>query len=179
MPSPTDTNPIIEAIKFIGGLAGLFAFGWKIFEFTKSYLKIKVQATYSNDIISVLTEVENSSFIAKDIVNAILIISPEDDNLIQVGKKIKEALDDKHYSIRTTDNFINFKPTQTTYIEKKIAIVPLPFYYSENIDIADEKLTYRCSLNKDKFEKGSYSVRFYLFHHKRLLRTTQDLFIIK
>ena len=50
----SEANPFIEAVKLIGGLAGLLAFGWKILELTKSYLKIRVQATNNNDEISKL-----------------------------------------------------------------------------------------------------------------------------
>ena len=59
------------------------------------------------------------------------------------------------------------------------SLMPIPFYYIENIDIADETLTYRVPINIENFVPSTpYAVRFYLFAANRLHRSTQDTFLI-
>jgi hypothetical protein len=52
---------IVEGIKLIGGLAGLTALGFKIYEELVGYLKIKVEVNSENQQHSVQTEIENTS----------------------------------------------------------------------------------------------------------------------
>jgi len=92
---------------------------------------------------------------------------------VRISKALKTT-----FLINSTNDFEKLNSEKTIYLDRQIAFIPLEFYYSENIDIADEELTYRCFLDKEKLEKGQYSVRFYLFGQKRYHRSTQDLLII-
>ena len=169
---------ILSGIKLIGGLAGLVALGWKIFEELKSYLRIKVEVKTEGDNYSVLTEIENANKISsKKIDNAFILISPEKGNLIKAGKSVAERLNINE-AIESTDEFKFLVSNESIYIDNRIIFIPLEFYYDENIDIADEKLTYRCFIDKTKLNKGQYSVRFYIYGEKRYHRSTQDLLVI-
>lgn len=169
---------IFEYVKIIGGLAGLIALFWNIFGERKNYLRIKVESFKDGENYTILTEVENvNKFSKKTIDNAFLIISPERSNLIKTGQRIaKELAVEKN--INSTNKFAFLSSDKNIYIENKIIFIPLEYYYSENVDIADEKLTYRCYIDKTLLNKGQYSVRFYIYGGIRLHRSTQDLFII-
>jgi hypothetical protein len=171
---------LFSIILKIGGLAGLITFFWKIIEEFKSYLFIKVEVKSIDSNYSVFTQVQNTNrLFSKKIHNAFLIISPEQEHLIHSGKTIAQFFKLK-MSINDTNSFRNFPKAETTpvYIDKKVVFVPLNFYYSENIDIADEQLTYTSFIDKTKLNKGQYSVRFYLYGKCRYHRSTQDLLII-
>jgi hypothetical protein len=176
---------IIEGIKLIGGIAGLVSLGFKVYEEIIGYLKIKVQVFNEDGIYSALTEIENTSkWSRKKIDNAFLIISPENFDLIEVGRIIAYRLYIDHkvpncIQIEYTNDFEKLKGEETIYIDNKIAFIPLQFYYNENIAIGDEKLTYRCLVDKKKLQPGSYSVRFYIFGEGRYHRSTQDLLVVK
>jgi hypothetical protein len=165
---------LIEGIKLIGGISGLITISFKLFEEISGYLKIKVQVSQDKNIC-VLTEVENTKkILKKKIENAFLIISPEDKDILEIGNIIaKELRIDK--TIESTNQFELFTPENPIYINDTCAIIPLQYYFSENIHIADETLSYCCSVDKTKFSKGNYSVRFYIFCKGRYHRSTQDL----
>jgi hypothetical protein len=169
---------LLEGIKLVGGLAGFTALGFKIYEEVTGYLKIKVQVNSNDNIYSVLTEIENSSKLSsKKIDNAFLIISPETSDLIATGVSIARQLNVDDY-IENTNDFEKLIGNQPIYFDNQFAFIPLDFYYSENIGIGDEKLTYCCSVDRTQLHAGSYSVRFYIYGGKRHLRSTQDLLTI-
>ena len=169
---------IVEGIKLVGGLAGLTALGFKFYEELVGYLKVKVQVDSKDKIYSILTEIENTSkWSRKKIDNAFLIISPENSDLIETGVNIAKELNLDEY-IENTNDFEKLTGEQSVYFDNQTAFIPLDFYYSENIAIGDEKLTYRCSVDKTKLKSGNYSVRFYIYGEKRYHRSTQDLLTI-
>ncbi len=64
------------------------------------------------------------------------------------------------------NNFKNLKSDNIIYIDYNIVFIPLTFYYSGNIMIGDERLTYRSSLDKKQLRDGNYSVRFFVLVEK-------------
>lgn len=172
-------SSLIEGIKLIGGLAGFAALTWKIYEELKVYLRLKVETIKDGNRYSVLTEIENiSRFSDKKIDNAFLIINPENSDIIEVANTIREnlAID---ATINYTNDFEHLKTEEPIYVNRNVAFIPLTFYYSENVAIGNEKLTYRCSIDSHNLENGNYSVRFFLFGEKRYHRSTQDLLTIE
>jgi hypothetical protein len=169
---------ILETIKLIGGLAGLTALGFKIFEEMNGYLKIKIEANNENDRCYVRTEIENTSkWSRKNIDNAFIIVSPGNGDLIESGQLIAQCLGIKA-RIENTNDFGKLISSQSIYYKEQYAFIPLDFYYSENIAIGDEKLTYCCSIDNTQLQVGCYSVRFYIYQKNRYHRSTQDLMMI-
>lgn len=171
-------NVLIEGIKLIGGIAGIVALALKFFEEMYGYLRIKVEVKNENNQYAVFTEVENiSRWSRKEISNALLIITPENSGLLGAGNRIAQQLGIE-IRVNCTNDFEHFKSEVPIYIDRSIALIPLSFYYSENIAIGDEKLTYCCSVEKNKLNPGRYSVRFYIFSKGRYHRSTQNLLTI-
>ncbi|MDI9862707.1 hypothetical protein QM480_00120 [Flectobacillus sp. DC10W] len=139
---------LIEGVKLVGGLAGLTALGFKVYEELVGYLKVRVQVDSKDNIYSVQTEIENTSkWSRKKIENAFLIISPENSDLIETGVKIAKQLK-LDYNIKSTNDFKKLTSEHPLYFDCQIGFIPLDFYYSENIAIGNEKLTYRCLVDK-------------------------------
>jgi hypothetical protein len=73
----------------------------------------------------------------------------------------------------------SFRVSETVTTRHR-AIIPISFYYSENVNIGDETLSYRAPISLKGFDPATpYAVRFFLFAPGRLHRSTQDTFIIE
>lgn len=169
---------VIYLVKIIGGLSGIVALTWKLLELSNAYLKIKVETKYQQGAYLVQTMVNNHSrFFAKEISNSFVIISPDNMDIITAGKSISNHLSN-HTNLNSTNLFTIFRPVNPVYLNNQIAIIPLPFYYSENIRIGDEKLNFSVQVEQTKLAAGTYYVRFFVFHEKRYHRSTQDILII-
>ena len=162
--------------KLIGGILGIIAFLWKIWDVVSSYLHISVQVSKTENMASVKTQVQNKSLRGKSLTKALLLIGPENEDPLEtanyISKEIGQGIDFEY------TNDIEFLQARVPiYSDNKRALVPLPFFYSEQVRVADESLTYRASLDLSKLEKNlHYSVRFFIFGKNRLHRSTQDLF---
>ncbi|MCX6146910.1 MAG: hypothetical protein NTW25_06615 [Candidatus Kapabacteria bacterium] len=172
-------NIFLDVLKILAGFTGLGIFAYKIYIELKGYVRTSVKVIQNDNPIQIFTEIENSSRKFKRVIdNAFVIVSPELEDILVVGQKINNVLKISNTICKTND-FENFKLSEPTYIDNCIVIIPLQFYFSENIQIGDETLTYSCSLNRTLLEKGNYSVRFYIFGESRLHRSTQALLVIK
>jgi len=58
------------------------------------------------------------------------------------------------------------------------AIIPLTYYYLENIRVGDERLTYSRSIDLSRFPQGTYAIRFYVEPKRRYYRSVQRLFTV-
>lgn len=174
---------IAQLIGAVGGLSGLVSLAWQFRKTFASYLSLEVRAASGPDCgITVFTSVTNAASEAKGIRYSVLIIGPEAEQGCEVAQKhdpeIKKGRDIWKLQ-KTIDD------QRPRHIDMAIAI-PLPFYYSENFGVGDEKLTYRCTVPAAWLPPGAYSVRFYVFPKSRsflpasrkLHRCTQDLFVI-
>lgn len=174
---------MLSTILQIGSLAGLITFLWKVFEEVNTYLFIKVEVKTTDNNLSIFTQIENKNrLLSKKITHAFIIISHEDFDIVEAGHRIaaKANIADK---IKHSDDFLVFPKDKSYNIDNHILFTPLPFYYSENISIADEILTYNIPINVKALENGIYSVRFFLFgednwFYRRLHRSTQDLLYV-
>jgi hypothetical protein len=113
----------------------------------------------------------------KKISNAFVIITPENSGLLDAGRRISQHIGNEK-KVYYTNHFEHLESEEPIYIDRSIAFIPLSFYYSENIAIGDEKLTYCCSVDKTMLNPGRYSVRFYIFSKGRYHRSTQNLLTI-
>lgn len=171
---------LINIIQIVGCLAGFIALLWNFFNLKKNYLTLRLKVKTNKNKCIVQTEIENKNPFKKVINKAFLIIVPENYSVISAACKISNYLN-LNVSINNVTDIESLNLKRSCYFKEKYAIIPLPYYYdgTENIQIADEKITYNCSVDLSKLKKGNYSVRFYLFSKGRYPRSTQDLLIVK
>lgn len=168
---------MLEALKIVGALLGIFAFGWKVWDIFSSYLYISLSVNVTdNECISALTTVENKSPLAKRIDNAVLLIGPESESPIETFNLIfKHSKFD--FTVKSTNDIVANRLDGPTYGPDGRVLIPLPFYYSENVAIGDERLSYRSPIDVGAIEAGKpYSVRFFVSTQGRLHRSTHDCF---
>lgn len=127
--------------------------------------------------ITVLTTVENKGTRSKRLDYALLLIGPEEESPIETTNKLSE-MDDLEEVTCTNDIVYLYGGGHRTIQQKDRILIPLPFFFSENVVIGDETLTYRTPIFVKNFSpSSSFSVRLFVADNKRLHRSTQDCFI--
>jgi len=169
----------LEAVKIIGAILGILSFAWRIYDETASYLHIELTiedatATNSNYILANV-KVENKSKLRKKIDHALILVSPEDEKPTETYNKLTNSDIEEISSIFDFDN----EHIEAIYGEKGRAMILLPFFYIENIRIADEIISYSAPIKLEKVAKNvPYAVRFFVRKKKRLHRSTEQSFVL-
>lgn len=133
---------------------------------SKNFLELNIDVKNINQFYSLNTQVVNKSGEDKEIDYSFLLITKQDEDILSNFNIITKYLDLKSDISATNDfncikNYIN----NPLFINNSIAIIPLSFYFSENIKIGNENPSYTYSFdnNEAKLKTGIYSVRFYIF----------------
>jgi hypothetical protein len=170
-------NDIVEWIKLLGGLAGLAALAWRFIDEFGSYLRITVEAQVPKDgWVTVLTIVDNKGNRPKDLSYAFLLAEPESESPVESATIIAKKAG-YNGTLRYTNDFWKLRPAGPVYEDGR-AFIPLGFFYSENVRIGDETLTYRAPIDVGHLGAGlPYAVRFFVFPKGRLHRSTHDCFV--
>jgi hypothetical protein len=79
---------MLEALKIIGSILGIIAFGWKISDLFAAYLHIRLDLKTQKKVIFAKVTVENKGSLKKRIDNALLLIGPEDENPIETFNQL-------------------------------------------------------------------------------------------
>jgi hypothetical protein len=174
-------SDIVEIVKILGGVAGIVALVWRFIDEFGTWIRISVKVSgLSDGWISALTMADNKGNRPKPIEFACLLVGPEDENPVETATTLATTLDLKVLINHTNDIEMLKNASCVPFYSNGRALLPLPFYYSENIDIADETLTYRAPIDTSKLNPGvAYSVRFFIFLKGRLHRSTHDSFFNK
>ena len=167
---------MFEWIKILGGAAGVVALIWRFMDEFGSYLRISIKVEpVSPEWATALTSVENNGNRPKNLSYAFLLVSPESETLKDSAEIIAAEIGFKG-RLKSTNDFKFLRAPKPIYAGG-CALIPLTFYYLENVDIADEALTYRALIDLRQLREGiPYAVRFFVFGKWRLHRSTHDLF---
>lgn len=146
----------------------------------KDYLDLIVETKTDNDYYSIKTQVLNKSGEIKDIVYAFALITPQDENIVNA---IQTLVTFKQWDIeiKCSNHFFKLKEEITSLLLfEKMVIIPLSFYYSENIRIGNENPCYTYSFDNKTIglDKGIYSVRFFIYPKIGYHRSTVDSLVI-
>ena len=133
------------------------------------------------DKATALVTLENSGKIPKKINYAVLIVTNENENIDHAISKVF----DKNFKSKTEAvYYINkAKIYDKMYgICGSTAFIPIPYFFSEQTQIGNEKIKYRSSIDLTKLEKNTtYVVKVYVFmKHFGFVRwrSSSDLLII-
>ena len=169
---------MLDVLKIVGAFLGIIAFIWKVVDLFSSYLYIHLDLSKSGSFILAKTTVENKSLLQKKIDNAILLVGPENENPIDTYNQLVTA-NGIEFTANYTNDIASNHLQETICDEQGRMMIPLEYFYSENVAIGDERLSYSVPMQNDSFEVGvPYSVRFFIWDKKRLHRSTHDCFIL-
>lgn len=156
----------------IAAIPGIIAL-WQIRDRYRSYLHIKVRTALGpGNFVTAATVVENRSILEKKLDNALLLIGPENESPLVTMREIG-------IPVRYTNEIVEQRVDDIKSGPDGRCLIPIIFYYSENVHIADEKISYRVPIDTRNMERCTpYSVRFFIGTPGRLPRSTQDCFIL-
>lgn len=148
----------------------------------KDYLDLMIETKYDNQYFSLKTQVINKSGDNKEIDFSFILITKQQDDIIEKIQSIKNYLK-LDFSMPYSNDFNKLKNyiTKPIFIENTIGIIPLEFYYSENIRIGNENPSYTFSFNRSELDltNGIYSARFFIYPKNGYHRSTVDSLILK
>ena len=154
-------------------IISLISLGWHIFNHLYSYLHIDLSVARDNQgFVTAKTTVENRSHTPKIITNALLLVGPETESPI-------ETMNALGFEVEFTNDILRYELEETTVGPNGRCLIPIGFFYSENIRIADETVSYRVPISVAEIQENDpYSVRFFVSAPKRLHRSTHDCFVL-
>lgn len=157
----------------IGVIPGLKALKEGRQDREKSYLHIALRVDLNgNGFPSARTEIENKSVSKKKLGNALLLVGPEQEDP-------RDTMRELGIPVCSTNDIAAHKEADTVSGSQGRAFIPLPFFYSENVQISDEKVAYRAPINTHDIPVGEpYAVRFFIYTPERLHRSTHDSFVL-
>ncbi|SRR5216684_3999011 len=179
-----DFDHTVKILGLAGAFAGFATLAWRLFDVWKAFLHIGVTVEpMQGSRIKIRTVVENTNSIPRKIDAAFLIIGPEDED---VGNTVANLLANTKHS-RKFKGLTEMVQIVTSIVEKnyeKIVgtgrmIIPVTYYYLENVDVADENLSYEQTIITEVFQTGTYSVRFYVESRPRLHRVVHAAFDVE
>ena len=169
---------MLEFLKIFGAILGILAFAWKIYDVLSSYLYIDIDVgEMSNNYQIMKTKVENRAKKTKEIDNALLLVGPEDEDPRETYNKLME-FEGIDVTVEDTNTIAKKKLEKQIDDNKGRIVIPLTFYYDENVQIGDEAVNYYVPVNtKDLSEGTPYSARLFIWVDGRYHRSTQACFI--
>jgi hypothetical protein len=160
-------------------MLGAIAFAWRVWDTFQNYLHIELSIEKPDAGFALAqTAVENKGASAKRVDYAILLIGLESESPIRTFNALAGI--HKLEPIEDTNAIEDRNVQEVFRDEVGRAIIPLPFFYSENVDIADEKVGYTYPLKATLFQPCvPYAVRFFVFGEGRLHRSTQAVVVFQ
>lgn len=179
-PFCTDKSLFVQfCVLLVMAIGSIFGF-YKYNQIKSEYLDLLVETKSENNIHSIKTQVFNKSGVKKSIEYAFILITRQEVNILDA---ISNFINTHNWDIdiNCTDNFKCLRNRiEIPTLDNNMYIIPLRFYYSENIQIGNESPSYTYSFNNNdlNLECGIYSVRFFIYPKSGLHRSTVDSLII-
>lgn len=169
---------MLDFLKIFGASLGIVTFIWKVCELFHSYLYIHIEIGGKSGSFQIINaRVENKGMKDKKIDNALLLIGPEDEKPESTYNILMKYAGDP-YTATCTNMIAERRLNKVIDDNNGHIVIPLSFYYEENLKIGDEVVTYSVPVNTNKFPDGApNSVRFFIWAAGRYHRSTHTCFI--
>jgi hypothetical protein len=159
---------IIKLLGLLGGIAVAITLVWRLIDVRKAYLHISLTVKdLPGSRVKLRTEVKNTNTLPRKLDAAFLVIGPAcdtpHDTIMSLFKSIDES--DAVAKLREVVGAITKRlKRDTSEITDKSGrmIIPLTYYFEENLDVADEELSYEHIIDCTGLPPGPYSARFYI-----------------
>lgn len=174
---------MLQILGLLGGIVGAIALCWRLLDEFKAYLHIELTSEdISGRYVKLRTTVENRNSFPRRLDGAFLLVGPADENPDETASAVfkyeNESFDlisSLNEMVRVVTNRMKDNPS-TMRDDAGRMIIPLTYYYIENYDVADEKLSYEHIISYDKLPPRIYAARFCIETISRLHRVVQAAF---
>ena len=147
----------------------------------ENFLDLSINIVPKESFFSIKTQVFNKSTENKSIEFSFILINQQEQDIIEVVNKVFENVDSEK-KVEYSNEFNELKDVidKPMFFEESYGIIPLDFYFLENVQIGNESPSFTFSFNNDEYslKKGIYTARFFIFPEEGYHRSTADNFII-
>lgn len=123
-----------------------------------NFLTLSLVTEQKNNVVKICTGVNNSTKFDREVYFAFIMITQSGDFLKNANEKLRT-------SFECTNNLSNLryfnKITQDDF-----AFIPLPYYFSENVRVGNESLSYDKLIKVDEGNK-EFEVRFFVYRNSK------------
>ena len=126
----------------------------------RNYLELNLNVIAENNYLKIRTEATNSTKFDRDIAFAFLLITKTNSDLLA-------TVNDKFQTnFEKSNDFISLKNNQL-FSDNDFAFIPLPYYFSENVHVGNEKLLFEIPLQSSINESNLtfFDARFFVFRN--------------
>lgn len=165
-------------LAIIGGFGALFQY-WRNSNIERNHF-VKISVSISEEPpnhLKVRTTLHNPVNTYKEIKTAFLIITRKSDDLLKTCQ-----VNMKQSKLNKTNQLVALAGREEVFTSH-FAFIPLPYYYSENVRVGNEELSYSYIFTPEVQRQlcpGFYEIRFFVFSQQgHYHRSVQDAFIIE
>jgi len=177
---PTGSRRFVSETRDVVTMLGVVLALIQYWRTTRKHLHIglSVDEGIEDGWFRISTEVQNRGEVARRVDYAMVLIGPEREDPL----KTAEILLGREFEC--TNDFAEIEEMEAVQDasilqQEDRALIPLPFYFSENIDVGDEDLTYDVPVCANEFKHNTpYSARFFIFSKDHYHRSTQRMFVV-
>ena len=164
----------------IGFIIAIYQYFDDVNKRKKDFLDLEVETKKDTEYYSIKTQVFNKSGENKDIDFSLILLTEQDKSVLQL---IQSVIDEKQWNIKigcTNDLNKLKKYVEEPLFYNSIGIIPLSFYFNENIRIGNESPCYTYTFHRSVgLKKGIYSARFFIYPKVGYHRSTVDSLVIE
>jgi hypothetical protein len=180
-----DFDHAVRLLGLLGGLAGAITLIWRLIDVFKAYLHIELTVeSLERNRVKLRTVVENTNTIAGRLDAAFLVIGPGAEDADEIARTLFSKSDSRQ-KLTNLDEMVRAITDRIKHDDSPMEdgagrkIVPLPYYFVENYDVADERLSYEEILDCSSMAPGTYAARFYIEASPRLHRVVHGAFEVR
>ena len=169
-PNPEALGVALQAFFAVLALAVTIALAApRILDWRRAFVRCSLEISGLRGCAVAKLALENPSVYRREVHWACLVVSGQGIDFLEL---IRKHIDKR---VKITNNVILLKNLEchepmTKAVERDLCIIPLPFFYCEQVGIRDEKVTYSVLLNNQGLAPGYYDVRFFVFPSPKLTK---------
>lgn len=165
---------------------GIIALVWRAYDELSAYLKIDIRVkACEKEWLLLRCVVRNDGRRTRELKWACILVGPESESPLCTVKSLLPILQEKFCVPQQTEIMYLNDLVKLEGLRDPVflttagrGLLPLPFFYSENVAISDETVSYEVPIPIGGFPSNQpYSARLFLFPKSRLHRTSQACFV--
>jgi hypothetical protein len=168
----------LKVLPLVGSVAGGITLVWRFYDVWRAYLHIEMTIdSIEGGKVKLRTEVHNTNTLPRKLDAAFLIVGPAAECPDRPATLLlKRSFSDLSEMVGEVSKYVRNNPYHPLGDNLGHAIIPLPYYYIEQVDVADERLSFERIIDCARFPPNQYDARFYIEGARQLHRVVHAAF---